>query len=331
MEFRKYASIDNTNRAKTINYFIQSGYTQSDIEWVATLKVHGANFSYWTDGKEVKVGKRSGFLGNGAFYNYDRLPYKDEMLDIIKDLGASTLTIYGEIFGGFYPHPDVKKIPVVSKVQSGVYYNPDVDFIAFDWVVDGKLLSWDEVKRLCRKYDIPHVPELGRGTFEEVMNISPVFPDPLYRQYGLPPIENNEAEGLVLKPVNPIFMNCGSRVILKNKNPKFAEKKGKKKEKKQHKLSEKAQAVYDEITQYLTENRLRNVISHGELEEITNKSFGPLLGLFVVDALDDFKKDNPDMLESLEKKEQGLVTKMVNAYAAGVIRPNFVNIIDGEF
>jgi hypothetical protein len=85
------------------------------------------------------------------------------------------------------------------------------------------------------------------------------------------------------------------------------------------------------MSKYLTENRLRNVLSHGELGEINQKSFGKLLGLFSKDAIDDFIKDNPDMMDGLEKKSRKKVQKAFNKMAGDIIRPNFVNIIDGTF
>lgn len=83
-------------------------------------KVHGANFSFVTNGIDVKVAKRSSFVEPGdQFFNTDEVynKYKDCALKAFElhkkeapDL--ETLHIYGEFFGGTYPHPDVKNIPV---------------------------------------------------------------------------------------------------------------------------------------------------------------------------------------------------------------------------
>jgi len=333
MKFKKFNSIDNFHRQKTIDYYIQMGYTKSDIEWVATNKVHGANFSYWTDGSVVKEAKRSGFLKEDEyFYGNSRLPYKDDILFIIDDLGAKSLAIYGEIFGGNYPHQSVRKIQDASVVQKGVYYYPDNDFIIFDVVIDGKFLTWDEIKKFGFSYDFIVVPEIARGTFDDVIKTPEVFADPVYRQYGLPPIENNLSEGLVIKPVIPIFTPNGDRVMVKKKNPKFAEKSNKPaKAKNPIILDSEEKAILDEMSLYLNNNRLRNVLSHGEIGEITQKSFGKLLGFFAKDALVAFSKDNPDVLDSLEKKSRKKIQKEFNKIAGDIIRPNFVNIIDGTF
>ncbi len=47
-------------------------------------------------------------------------------------------------------------------------------------------------------------------------------------------------------------------------------------------------------------------------------------------ALADFIKDNPKF-KNLEDGERKVITKSVGKRVADVIRPNFANIIDGEF
>jgi len=38
----------------------------------------------------------------------------------------------GELFGGAYPHKDVPANPKVKPVQTGIWYSPNIEFIAFD-------------------------------------------------------------------------------------------------------------------------------------------------------------------------------------------------------
>lgn len=42
---------------------------------------------------------------------------------------------------------------------------------------------------------------------------------------GLPPIADNICEGVVIRPVTPTYLRNGCRVLIKNKNARFAEKK----------------------------------------------------------------------------------------------------------
>ena len=41
------------------------------------------------------------------------------------------LYIFGELFGGGYPHPDFPFVPE-ELVQTGIYYCPGLEFYAFD-------------------------------------------------------------------------------------------------------------------------------------------------------------------------------------------------------
>lgn len=60
--FIPYLSIENHCHAKTVNSILRLVAQHPDVEWVATEKVHGANFQMVSDGKEVRCGKRTAFL-----------------------------------------------------------------------------------------------------------------------------------------------------------------------------------------------------------------------------------------------------------------------------
>jgi len=336
MKFKKYSSIENAYRTKTVNYITETG--NADGEWVSTLKIHGANYSFWTDGEDVKFGKRSGFIQGESFYGDFNFDYDQNARDMHKYLQdvipCDVLSIHGEIYGGLYDHPEVERDKSATRVQKEVQYIPFNDFIVFDIKVDNMLLNHDFVITLCKKFGFDHVPVLARGSFYDLMKMDVKFPDPLGVLKGLPPIEDNMAEGWVLKPVKPKFFGNGERIILKGKNPKLSEKNGGKHGKPPKpiiELSEDANRLKDDLFMYLNENRLRNVLSHGEIEQITQKDFGRLLGLFSKDAFTDFLKDNQEDWDNLEKKEQVVIKKNMNRVAGDVIRPNFVNIIDRTF
>jgi len=40
--------------------------------------------------------------------------------------------VYGELYGGAYPHPSVFAVPDLIPVQRGVWYSPQLSFLAFD-------------------------------------------------------------------------------------------------------------------------------------------------------------------------------------------------------
>jgi Rnl2 family RNA ligase len=150
--------------------------------------------------------------------------------------------------------------------------------------------------------------------------------------FGLPSLEDNVCEGVVLKPVDPCFFGNGSRCILKNKNEKFTEKQKVKKTKKQDlKLSEEAKRLYEEACTYVTENRLRNVVSHGLDLSDEKKAFGIIMKEMNKDVFDDFLKDHGDDFKKLEPSEQKKISKSLNKNVANLVRPHFRNILDGEF
>ena len=345
IKFVKYRSMENSYRIEFMNKILEQGFTHSKILWVGTEKVHGANSGLWTDGTEVKISKKSQFVGETEnFYkaNEIRNKYENDILSIFKTLAAKdpfkieSICVYGEIFGGTYPHPDVKRVPNASKAQKGIYYIPHNDFIVFDIIItyetsEERFLVWDHVKELIETTELQTVPELVSGTFEEVMNYTNEGQSQVHKLYGLPTIEDNVMEGIVAKPQVTQFLVDGSRVIVKNKNDKWSEKAhAPKRIREKKEISEAIKPIIDEISKYITENRLRNVLSH--IGKVTNKDFGNINREFVGDIMKDYILENgADDLNSLEKSDRKLVSKNINWQTTAIIRKNLLNIIDNQF
>lgn len=343
MRFARYSSIENSYREKTLNYIRELGLTHPDNgDWVVLEKVHGANFSIWVKlvagGPTIKYAKRSGFLGEGGFFNYHNVvgELQENISEIVDQIyttkGSYTdyVVLCGELAGGTYPHPEIAKSKDAKKVQDGVYYSPDNFFYMFDIKVDGQLVDHDEFTELAEQGGVTYAKELFRGSFNDCLEYPndgvSTIPE---RDFGLPPIDGNIMEGVVIKPTKPLFLPDGSRVILKNKNNKFSEVDKEKKVKAEVKLSDTEQELLSEFMSLITENRLKNVIS--KEGEFTTKDFGKLLGLLVHDAYMDFCKDHSDALESLEKPRRKLIQKVINKAAGNLIRPLWLNIIDGVY
>jgi Rnl2 family RNA ligase len=341
IKFKKYRSIENSYRKKFANKIVQEGFANKDITWVGTEKIDGANFGIWTDGKEVKSSSRLSILESPSeFYNADKIleRYRENVLSIYKEipthLKTYTMCIFGELFGGIYPHPDVAKVPNASKIQGRIHYIPGNDMSVFDIILindhNEYYLPWDLVKSISESNGMKTVPELITGTFAEVMCYPNDEQSEVYNLYGLPRIEDNAMEGVVLKPKTTYYLKDGSRVIVKNKNEKWSERSGKVKFiNNDEEISETIRTVVEKISEYITENRLRNVISH--FGEITNKDFGKVNKEFVNDVMSDYAKENENNnIDSLEKKERNIVYKNINRQTTSLIRKNFLNIIDKE-
>ncbi len=342
-QFKKYSSIENTYRKKEIDRIVEQG--NSSGLWRVSEKVHGANFSFWYDGKDMKCAKRTGFLGEGSnFFNWhdvrmDEQPKIEKLWEYLKGIHGEDLkevVIYGEIFGGSYPHPDVERDHNAMTVQKGVFYSPSNLFYVFDIKVNGSFVNEHVKGDLCERFNFLWDEPLFEGTFAECLEYSNTFITTIPKKLGLPDIENNYCEGVVIKPVEVKRSWAGSRVLLKNKNDKFAEvtkkKSGKckiKKPKEEIKLSPEAETLLETILTYVNENRLRAVLS--KMEAITDKCFGKLVGNLSKDVIEDFLKDHKDAFMALPDKERKYITKIPGRIGAEMIRKDFLNIIDNTY
>ena len=338
MEFRKYGSIENSYRIQFTDLIKSKGLHAG--EYIVQEKVHGANFSFWCDGNYVRCAKRTSFLSgeeeqkfNGAAQvlkdHYQKIMMLFQNVKAIHG-DLETLTLCGELIGGQYPHPDVKRVEHAVKVQKGVYYCPHNIFYGFDILVNGKLLEQRITNMFFESSGIFHAKTIFSGTFDECLQYPNAFDSHIPGWLGLPSIADNVCEGTIIRPNIPVFLGNGSRVILKNKNEKWEEKS--KEQSRAPKIADPMTGdtleAFHKISEYVTENRLKNVLS--KLGPVTNKDFGKLSGMFNADVIEEFNKEHNDF-NVLDKSERKRVTKEMSRATALIIRENFLNIIDGEF
>jgi len=330
--FKKYNSIENIYRDEFLERIKTHGFW--DREFVVQEKVHGSNLSYWTkDGKTFYSGRRTGIIQeNEKFFNYEKV-----LENIKPKLGLlwssikinfpklEQLTIFGELFGGDYPHPEIEIDKNSIMVQKGIFYSPKNHFYAFDILLNTeKYLDVNTANQYFEKVKLLHAKTIFKGSIIECMEQENDFNTTIPNILGLPLLEPNITEGVVIKPTQTSFFNGGSRVILKNKNEKWAENT------KYHKsinqideLSEKVLKLQEVIKTYITENRLNNVIS--KIGEITKKDFGKLLGMFNKDVVEDFTKDYKEILDELHKKEVKLINKSIGSIAIELVKNKIKN------
>lgn len=339
LKFNKYSSIENTYQTLYLNKVRQ--IVPKDAIWDVTEKVHGANCCIITNGNDTKFAKRSGIIKEGEnFFNYEKVleefrPKIINAFNYIKKKYETNETIinlvqfYGELFGGAYPHPDVPRNSQFNSVQKGLYYAPYQSFYGFDIAIfykspekEGRFwLNPDEMADVFEKNDIFYSKSLFRGTLDECLEFNNAFQSNIPTWLGLPPIKDNICEGVVFKPMVPYFFNNGDRILLKNKNERFSEKKKEKVHKVIPDLPEDVKKAISTVSEYINDNRLNNVISHeGEFD--MPKDFGRLIKLLTMDILNDFIKEYKEW-NSLEKVNQKLVTKEVNSLAVKVIKDHY--------
>ncbi|WP_276877339.1 RNA ligase, Rnl2 family [Chryseobacterium joostei] len=335
MIFKTYNSIENAYQARMIDQIRLQGF--GDEVFIVQEKVHGANFSFFTDGKEIKIAKRTAFIEKDEkFYNAHQMleRYKKNVIEVFQKVktmhpNVETVVIYGELFGGGYNHKEVEPVKGAVRVQKGIEYAPYNEFYAFDIKLNGvTYLDTDIVNEIFEKTGFFYAKTLFQGTLEEALRFPNVFNSKIPAWLGLPEL-NNMCEGTIIKTLKTKYFGNGARVILKNKNEKWIEKS--KMVKKQGKTIQKpivfgetAQNIWEEIQRYVTANRLNNVVS--KIGEFEPKMMGKIIGLFAQDILEDFEKDFPSVFTTIEKEEQKRINKKLNTLVIDFIKEELMTL-----
>ena len=333
LTFKKYSSIENSFDGAFMEKV--RNHTPFDTRFVVQEKVHGSNCSFLCDGQQIQFAKRTAVVADGEdFYQWQELAerYRERIFNVYEMIKGcfsdlQSIIVYGELFGGAYPHKDVKRIGAMSAIQKGVYYCPGHDFYGFDIYVytpdESFYLDVDTTNQIFADAGIFYAETLFEGTLEECLAYPNAFPSKIYKHFELPEIEDNICEGIVIRPKEPIYIPNGSRIIIKSKNARFAEKKGVKHAPKVPK------AVPDEVAKlftlaeaYFTAPRLDNVKSHiGEVS--FPKDLGRVSGLLAKDVLEDFLKEHARDYNNMAKQEQktlnGLLSKRAIDFIKGII------------
>lgn len=327
MEFKKYNSIENSYQSDFIKSIYDSGFGEK--KYVVQEKVHGANLSFITNGKKTISAKRTELiLENENFFNSKIVQekYEPNIKSLFEYLSnkrtLKTLTIFGEIFGGGYPHKKIPKNENAKLVQRGIYYSPDNDFYAFDILINNKeYLDVDTANKLFKKFNFVYAKTLFEGSLKDCLAYSNKFNSTIPKEFRLPELDVNTCEGVVIRPLKPIFFNNGSRVLIKNKNEDWSENNNyidkeilRNLVHEDEELSEGAEKLCEEVYKYISKNRLSNVTSKiGEINP--KKDFGKVLGMFCKDILLDFFKEYKSEYDALEKHESKAINKFVNKNA----------------
>ncbi|WP_372366917.1 RNA ligase family protein [Candidatus Uabimicrobium sp. HlEnr_7] len=276
------------------------------IEWVVTEKVHGANFCILVDGENIHSAKRKSILEPGeSFFHYQKIiaQYKENILELFHAIKLEKpliegIYVYGELFGGQYPHSNVKSLGL-SPIQTGVYYSPDVEFLIFDiaYVAEGKrkYIDYCSLVEKCRSVDMPYSQSLYKGAYDKAMAFEHKFITTIPEILGLPKIEDNYAEGIVIKPATHITVKTkkGNKIrpITKKKIEEFSEIKYNEAKK----WCPQKNNYFDLACLYITKNRLRNVLSKMGDIHISSEQRKKVLDSFVVDVLEEMQNDYSDV------------------------------------
>lgn len=205
-------------------------------EFVALEKVHGSHFAFETDGRGITYFSRKQRLERKEPFVCKTAPqdamqqYHAAVMKAFRacneavDGGVRSVVVYGEYFGGWYPHEDVKQEGpgAGAAVQKGVVaYAPAHHFFAYDVCVDRKFLDFNKASLVLSQAGFPLVATpIIRGTFAECMAFDvETLRTTIPGRLGLPLCEPfSIAEGLVVKPV----LRCEARMV-KRKSMRYLE------------------------------------------------------------------------------------------------------------
>lgn len=198
--------------------------------WVALEKIHGAQMVVAVGGDALRFGKRKAWLADEEpFFGWQlvRAGLADVARAAARELGAPRVHFYGELFGGGYPHPHVPLAPGLQPVQTGIWYAPDLRWAVFDALVarddddDGEFLAYHELAALARASGLLTPPLVRAGPRPHVEAAPFRFPTRVPALLGLPELDDNLAEGLVIRP--DARGRPGARPVYKRKIAEFDE------------------------------------------------------------------------------------------------------------
>ena len=336
IRFKKYSSIENNYNKSFIERL--RDVVPPEMQFVVQEKVHGANICFLCDGKDVVVGKRNGMIEDGEnFYNYHALleRYRPRIFQLMEHIlhiynDVQEVIVYGEMFGGNYPHPMVRAVRESQSIQKGVYYAPYHEFYAFDIYVispsEERYLSVPICNHIFEKTGFFFARTLFQGTLEECLAHPNLFQSHIADWLELPAINDNICEGIVIRSIIPLHTALGERVILKSKNSRFAEKKSVKKY--PHGNPEKiprsveCEELLAEMDTLVNDNRLVNVLGKtGEVE--VPREIGRLIGLLAHDAFEEFFKLFLERYDQLPATERHVITRELNRMSARVVKEHY--------
>jgi Rnl2 family RNA ligase len=201
-------------------------------KWVVTEKIHGANLCFVVAQGQIQTASRRRLLEPAEdFFGHAALQKRLEpaLLALERSLGQP-FHLFGEVFGGSYPHPQVKNNPDICEVQTGIHYSPNLEFCAFDLRMGDLFLPFPTLQVQCQNAGIMVSQPLLIGKMRDALEFCERFPSTLPALLGLPPLERtpagNLAEGIVIKTLNNAWLETATgwvRPIFKKKILEFAE------------------------------------------------------------------------------------------------------------
>lgn len=283
MKFVRYRSLENHYRGKTVQRVKSELDPAGTLRWIATEKIHGANFSFWYDGAEIQIASRSDFVDE-TFYGAGEAI--SACYPAVRELHAvlnRPFAVFGELCG--------------PGIQKGVHYGDEKQFIAFDIYYPGAHYENPErAEQMLTAAGFSTAPIVATGTLDALLELDIETLPSRVAGYD----ESNHAEGIVIKPEMDLYTSDGSRVVFKKKAAAFAERRrGPRKAKPVVELTDEENAVLADLQSYVNRNRVDSAIS--KLGEFHPSQIGRLIGMIVQDVLTDYNADHDTDVKEMYK------------------------------
>lgn len=255
---------------------------------------------------------------------------EDRILRLFEKLSSKIVAekyiLYGELFGGKYPHSEVEPVQDLYAIQTGVYYTPSIEFYAFDIALETAgtaskyYLDYETAVGYFEQFGIFYAKPLFIGKFNEALNFNVRINSSVPKEFHLPELKDNLIEGVVVKPFNQTDHTIFSRPIVKLKNPEFDE------EDKFHEAekwsfipgvsskTEDLSFIVEELRNYITLNRLKSAVSKTGKPDIDNPHrMSEIKTELLEDAITDFNENNNHLLNDLSENEKDWIRERIHA------------------
>lgn len=203
---------------------IRDAWTTPELEFLAGNEWE---FTEKVDGTNIRIGMWAGFEEPEFAGRTDRAVIPDYLLSYLEatftreafekaNLAIDPITLYGEGYG-----------PKIQKV--GGNYRDDHSFVLFDVKVGNWWLDRKNVDDIAAKLGIDSVPTIGTGTLYDAIDIVSTGitfeKSGAVKRWGSGTLQsrwgNFDAEGIVARPVVPLFDRKSQRIITKIKAVDF--------------------------------------------------------------------------------------------------------------
>lgn len=285
MEFLKYPSLTN-HYAIAASRSLLTELKNTDRKWYATEKLDGTNIGLHINmiTKEAHIGNRVGFADDMAPYsdvpNHFEPGFVESIIEFYAKNApeAQNIHVFGELYGSG-----------IQKNQYSITAEKKRAIVWFDIFTDENTEKFterplNELLTVIPESQQPHII-FDNTSIKDALEIKP-YDESVY---------GGGSEGYVLKPQEGQVYIPGfkSYSVIKYKTDAFSEKRHNrvKANNKIKSFSDPVLAV--KVLDYVTENRLSNIISHGEIKPIF-KNFGLLAKAMENDIVTEFTRENPE-------------------------------------